>query len=145
MKIGIASDHRGYKAKSKLIPYLQKKGYEVKDYGTDSLQSVDYPDFAFALGKGIQAEEIEKGILICGTGIGIGIAANKVKGVRCAKVDSVGDAKHCRIDNNANVIAFGEKIGIWKAKDMIDVFLQTSFSTNERHHKRVDKMDGYQE
>ena len=88
MKIGIASDHRGYNLKAKLIKYLSKKGYEAIDYGTDSSESVDYPDFAFKLGEEYNKESFDYGIAICGNGIGISIACNKVKGVRCAKVDS---------------------------------------------------------
>ena len=112
MKIGIANDHRGYKLKLKLVDYLKKKGYEVIDYGTDSTVSVDYPDYGILLGEKVRDKEVDYGIAICGSGIGISIACNKVKGVRCAKVNNTREAKLCRQDNNANIIALNEKMSV---------------------------------
>ena len=100
MKIGIVSDHRGYELKSKIIKKM--KNIDFIDYGTDSNKSVDYPDYAFKLGEKINKKEVDLGIAICGSGIGICIACNKVKGVRCAKVNSIKDAIYTRKDNNAH-------------------------------------------
>ena len=109
MKIGIASDHRGYRAKEMLIKYLNDK-YKVIDYGTDSEESTDFPIYAKRLGTGIQNNEIDFGIAICGTGIGMSICLNKMKGVYCAKVTSESEAILCRSHNNANVIAVSEEL-----------------------------------
>lgn len=141
MKIGIGSDHRGFSRKEEVIAYLKKLGHTVVDYGTNSSESTDYPLYAFKLGEDIK--NIDLGILICGTGIGISIAANKVKGVRCAKVDSINDAKCAKAHNNANVMAFGEDISLFKAKRMIDAFINTPFSNGERHIRRVNMIDSY--
>src|SRR5574344_1458357 len=105
MKIGIASDHRGYQRKEQLKNYFIKNGSELVDYGTNSNESVDYPNYGFKIGHAINESEINLGILLCGTGIGMSIAANKVKNIRCAKVDNMNDAYYARIHNNANVIA----------------------------------------
>lgn len=142
MKIGFASDHRGYNLKNKLIETFQNT-YDVYDYGTFSEESVDYPTYAFALCEKI-SEEIELGILICGTGIGISIAANKVKGIRCAKISNVSEAILCKEHNNANVIAFGENIGEKDAIEMVQAFLNTPFSNDERHKKRLRKIEEYE-
>lgn len=144
MKIGIACDHRGYLLKTKIIPYLQKRGYEVEDYGTDSTDSVDYPDFGILLGEKVRDQEVEFGIAICGSGIGISIACNKVKGVRCAKVNNTKEAKLCRIDNNANIIALNEKMFLFEAKDIIDTFLTTPYQEVERFQRRIDKITKYE-
>ena len=137
MKIGISCDHRGYLLKTKLIPYLQKKGYEVEDYGTDSTDSVDYPDFGILLGEKVRDHEVDFGIAICGSGIGISIACNKVKGVRCAKVNNTKEARLCRIDNN-------EKMFLFEAKDIIDTFLTTPYQEVERFQRRIDKITKYE-
>lgn len=142
-KIGIASDHRGYKLKQKLTKYLTKKGYTIIDYGCDDTQSHDYPEYGFKLGKAIRSGEIEKGIAICGSGIGISIACNKIKGVRCAKVDNVKEAKYTRIDNDANIIAISGDMLAFKAKDIVDTFLKTKFSNLERHQRRIDMLNNY--
>lgn len=145
MKIGIANDHRGYKLKLKLVDYLKKKGYEVTDYGTDSTVSVDYPDYGILLGEKVRDKEVDYGIAICGSGIGISIACNKVKGVRCAKVNNTREAKLCRQDNNANIIALNEKMYIFEAKDIIDTFLKTEYKEEERYQRRIDKISKYEE
>ena len=145
MKIGIANDHRGYKLKLKLVDYLKKKGYEVTDYGTDSTVSVDYPDYGILLGEKVRDKEVDYGIAICGSGIGISIACNKVKGVRCAKVNNTREAKLCRQDNNANIIALNEKMHVFEAKDIIDTFLKTEYKKEERYQRRIDKISKYEE
>ena len=144
MKIGIASDHRGYKLKEKLKKYLTKKGYEVLDLGTDSTKSCDYSDYGIALGEKVRDKEVEYGIAICGSGIGISIACNKVKGVRCAKVNNKKEAKYTRLDNNANVVALNEKMFLFEAKDIVDAFLNTKYKKEERFQRRIDKISKYE-
>lgn len=142
-KIGIASDHRGYNMKQKLTNYLNQNGYTVVDYGGDGLDGDDYTEFGFKLGQAIKNKEIEKGIAICGSGIGISIACNKVKGVRCAKVTNTKETKWARIDNDANIIAISAKMPTFRAKDIVDVFLTTKFSGQERHQKRINDLNNY--
>lgn len=140
-KISIASDHRGFKMKQKLTKYLLKKGYTIIDLGPDIKTKVDYPEYAFALTKSIKNGDAPTGILICGSGIGMSIAANRVKGIRCAKVVNVKEAKYTRKDNDANVIAISAAMPMYRAKDIIDVFLKTPFSGQERHQKRIEMLD----
>ncbi len=140
-KIGIASDHRGYKLKQKLTKYLTNKGYTVIDFGTDGKASVDYPEFGFKLGEAIADFEVEKGIAICGSGIGISIACNKIKGVRCAKVDNVKEVKYARKDNDANVIAIAGNMPCFRAKDIVDAYLNTSFTGLDRHKRRIEMLN----
>ena len=142
-KVGLASDHRGYKLKQKLTKYLTKKGYTVIDYGCDDKASHDYPEYGFKLGEAIRDGKIEKGIAICGSGIGISIACNKVKKVRCAKVDNIKEVKYTRQDNDANIIAINGNMPLFRAKDITDVFLKTPFSNLERHKKRIEMLDNY--
>lgn len=141
-KIAIASDHRGFKMKQKLIKFLLKKGYTIIDLGPDNKDKVDYPEYAFALTKTIKNGDAPKGILICGSGIGMSIAANRVKGIRCAKVVNVKETKYTRKDNDANVIAISSAMPLYRAKDIVDTFLNTEFSNQERHQKRIDMLDG---
>lgn len=143
MKVGIANDHRGFKLKNELLEYLNKLGYEVINYGSDTEDPVDYPVYAFKIGEAVQKGEIDKGILICRTGIGMSIACNKVKGVRCAKVDNVEEAALTRLDNDANVIAISYVKDITEIKEMIKTFLEMKFSDEERHHRRVNLIDNY--
>ena len=145
MKIALASDHKGYHLKMTLLSYLKKKKIEVIDLGTDSVLSTDYPKFAFSLGESIQKKEVDYGIVICGTGIGISIACNKVKGIRCAKVDNTKEAKLTRLHNDANVLALNGSMMTFKAKDIVDVFLKTNFSNEERHIKRLEMINKYEE
>ena len=145
MKIGIASDHRGFLLKQKLTNYLEKKGYNVINYGTDSNESVDYPDYAFKLCDGIISKECDFGIAICGTGIGISIACNKVKGIRCAKVSNEKEAIMTRKDNDANVIALDGKTDFDSAIQMVDAFLNTQFSGVERYKKRIEDIRKYED
>lgn len=138
--IAIGADHGGYEMKEQIKEYLEKKGIEVKDFGTYSNDSVDYPDYAAYVCKSIQSKECDLGILICGTGVGIGIAANKHNGIRCAICSETFSAKMCRVHNNANVIAFGARvIGIETAKEIVDAFLGNEFE-GDRHVRRVAKI-----
>ena len=143
MKIGIANDHRGMEHNQKITKILRDLGYDVINYGPEEVGEYDYPDFAFKLGEAIVKGEIDRGILICRTGIGMSIACNKVKGIRCAKVDSLLDAELCRIDNNANVITINYEFAEEKLKEIIETFLKTEFSTHPRHQRRVSKIDNY--
>lgn len=136
MKIGICSDHRGFYMKKFLIEYLEHAGYEVIDYGTDSDESVDFPVFAFKLGDGIVKKRVNRGIAICGTGIGMSIALNKVRGVYCAKVSNISEAVLCRQHNNANAIAFSADIDEEQATAIVDKFLLTEFSSDSKYAKR---------
>ncbi len=140
MKIGIASDHRGVILKEKIKNYLNEK-YKIIDYGTNSIESVDYPEYAFKVGEDIRDNKIDLGILICGTGIGMSIACNKVKKVRCAKVTTKEEAYLSRLHNNANVIALAENVTNYK--EIIDTFLISEFSKEEKHQRRVEMIDKY--
>ena len=144
MKIGIASDHRGYNLKEEIINELKEK-YEIVDCGTDSNTSVDYPDYAFKLGELIKNNSVDFGIAICGSGIGISIACNKVDKVRCAKVTTKEEAIVTRNDNDANIIAFGEKSSKEDALEIIEVFVNTPFSNEEKHIRRINKILNYEE
>ena len=144
MKIGIASDHRGYILKEKLKDYLSGQ-YEIIDFGTDSDTSVDYPDYAFSLGESVRDGHVNFGLAICGSGIGICLACNKVKGVRAAKVNNSDEARVTREDNDANILCLSEKIDIVTAKQIVDTFLQTPFSNIERHKRRIQKIKDYED
>lgn len=136
MKIGIVSDHRGIDLKSILIEYLEHGGHEVVNYGVDTSESVDFPIYAFALGDGINKRQVDYGIAICGTGIGMSIALNKVKGIYCAKISNISEAVLCRSHNNANVIAVSADTNPSEAKSMVDKFITTPFSTEEKYSRR---------
>ena len=136
MKVGIASDHRGVYLKTELVEYLEHNGYEVVNYGTDSMESVDFPKYAFKLGEAITKKKVDVGIAICGTGIGMSIALNKVKGVYCAKISNISEAVLCRSHNNANAIAISADTDEEQAKSMIDKFLTTPFSNVDKYVRR---------
>ena len=138
MKIGIASDHRGFKLKEYIKNNL--RNYEVIDYGTYSEESVDYPDFAYKISKDVANNILNFGITICGSGIGMSIACNKVKGIRCARVLSEEDAIITRKDNDANIIALPENIEPQYAIKIIESFVETSTSLDERHVRRRNKL-----
>lgn len=145
MKIGIACDHNGIKLKSEIINFLNEKNYEVIDLGPNKFNPIDdYPDYAIKLGEKIRDKKINYGILICGTGIGMSIACNKVKGVRCAKVNTIKETRLTRIDNDANVIAISKDLNFERLKRIIETFLTTPFSKEERHHRRVEKITKYE-
>lgn len=145
MKIVIANDHKGLKLKNSLINFLEKKGYEVDNIGTDELASVNYPEYAFKVGKLVSKNESDFGILICGTGIGMSIAANKVKGIRCALVNNSRDAKLTREHNDANVLALSSNLSFYTTKKIVLTFLQTNFSNDERHLNRINLIKDYEE
>lgn len=142
MKIGIGNDHRGYELKKQIVQYL-KNNYEVIDYGSDSTLPVDYPIYAFKVGEAVSKKEIDFGILICRTGIGMSIAANKVKGVRCGKVDTIEEAELCRIDNNCNIMTVSYLKTFDETTKLIDKFLKTNFTNEERHSRRINLIDSY--
>ena len=141
MNIGIASDHRGFKLKQEVTNFLNEMGYNIIDYGTDNDNTTDYPIYAFKIGEAIKDNEIALGILICGTGIGMSIACNKVDKVRCVKVNTKEEAYLVRSHNNANVIAISEKLENYK--EIIETFVKTEFSNDERHIRRVEMIDNY--
>ena len=141
MKIAIGADHGGYRLKEEIKEFLVSEGYEVSDFGTDSEASVDYPDIAYPLSKAISKREFERGILICGTGIGMSLVANKVKGVRAALCSDVYSARHSVLHNNANVLALGGRVlGPGLAKEIVSAWLKEKFSEGERHVRRVNKI-----
>ena len=139
-KIVIGSDHGGFVLKAKLIEHLSQKGFEVVDKGCYSEDSVDYPDVANDVAKSVGTNEFEKGILVCGSGIGVSIVANKIAGVRAALCTDVRMAKLSRQHNNANIICLGERLLKEKnALMMVDTWLETEFE-GDRHNRRVDKI-----
>jgi ribose 5-phosphate isomerase B len=140
MRIGIASDHGGYTLKTHVIKDLEAKGITVVDYGTDSETSVDYPDFAKKVATGVKEGAVDFGIAMCGTGIGISIAANKIKGIRAALVHDTNTARLAREHNNANIIALGGRTTTPdEAMDIIGAFMEARFES--RHQTRLDKID----
>lgn len=143
MRIAFASDHGGYELKEKLINYFKNNGYETINLGTNSTQSVDYPDFGFIIGNFIANHNADLGIAICGTGIGISIAANKVKGIRAALIYDKNTAVLAKEHNNANVICLGGRVTSYlSARNYINAFLQTTFQP--RHQQRLDKISKYE-
>lgn len=139
--IGIASDHGGYLLKEKIKEEL--KEFNFKDFGTDSIESADYPIFAFKLGEAVASGDVKRGIVICTTGIGISIACNKVKGVRCAKVSDKYEASMSRLHNDANVVALNSKVD--NPIEIIRTFLTTDFLNEERHIRRINQIKKYEE
>ncbi len=137
-KITIGSDHAGYELKQQVIAHLTERGIDVIDVGTDSTASCDYPDFAHAVCKRIQDGETELGILVCGTGIGMSMAANKHRGIRAAACSDTFSARLTRLHNNANVLCFGERVvGMGLACDLVDAFIDAEFEGG-KHARRVD-------
>lgn len=140
MKIGITNDHRGLKSKIVLEKFLTNIGHEVVDYGAKTDDPVDFPDYALKLGQGIVNGDVQMGIAICGTGIGMSIALNKVKGVYCAKVCNVSEALLCRSHNDANVIALSEDISDNLLKEIVVSFINTPFSNVNKYINRNNKI-----
>lgn len=141
MKIALGCDHGGYELKEKVKTHLEKKGYEVLDLGCHSTESVNYPVYGKAVGEAVAKKEAEYGVVICGTGIGISIAANKVKGVRAALCMNTTMARLTREHNDANVLAFGARmVGDVLALEMVDTFLNTAFEGG-RHTARVQMLE----
>lgn len=146
MKIAIGCDHGGINLKPVLTDYLTKKCVEFKDFGTFTKDSCDYNDYAEQVAEAVASGEYDYGILICGTGIGMSIVANKVKGIRCAHCHDVFSAKMTRLHNDANVLAMGERvIGPGLMLLIVDTFLNTEFSGDERHVRRVNKIKALEE
>jgi ribose 5-phosphate isomerase B len=141
MKIAVGCDHGALDLKNALIPRLEKQGYEVKDFGTYSLDSCDYPDFAAPAAQAVASGECDKGIVLCTTGIGVSITANKVKGIRCALLSDVMSARMTREHNDTNMMAIGAGVvGQMLALEIVDTWLGTEFSNEARHQRRIDKM-----
>ncbi|AWZ49313.1 ribose 5-phosphate isomerase B [Clostridiaceae bacterium 14S0207] len=140
MKIALGSDHGGINLKNAIIKHLQEKGYELKDFGTYSTESCDYPDYALKVAEEVSAKKYDFGILICGTGIGISISANKVPGIRAALCNDTFSAHATREHNDANILAMGERVvGPGLALDIVDTFLTGEFQGG-RHSRRIDKI-----
>lgn len=140
MKIAIGCDHGGFQLKTAIIQYLKDKGFAYQDFGTYSEQSCDYPDIAIAVAEAVAANDFDRGILICGTGIGIGIAANKVPGIRAALCHDTFSAHASREHNDANILTMGQRvIGPGLALDIVDIWLHTAFEGG-RHQRRIDKI-----
>lgn len=146
MKIAIGCDHAALKLKNDVVEKLKKEGYEVEDFGIHEQKSVDYPDYALPVAEAVASGKADKGILICGTGIGMSIAANKVKGIRCALCSDTFSAHATREHNDANILAFGERVvGEGLAMDIVDTFLKTPFSGDDRHVKRIAKISAIED
>lgn len=146
MKIAFASDHGGLNLKNHLVGYLKTLGYEILDFGTYSLDSCDYPDYAYKAAKAVQTEEADRAIVVCTTGIGVSIVCNKVKGVRCCLVSNLEDAKMTRLHNDTNALALGAKnVSYELGEEICNVWLNTPFSNEERHLRRINKIKEIEE
>jgi len=145
MKIAIACDHGALELKNALGARLEQQGYEVKDFGTYTLDSCDYPDFVGPAAKAVAAGECDKGIVLCTTGIGVSITANKVDGIRCALLSDLMSAKLTRLHNDTNMTALGAAVvGQMLAFEIVDTWLGTEFSGEARHQRRIDKVMAYE-
>ena len=141
MKISVGCDHGALALKNKVVAHLQKQGHEVKDFGTHTLDSCDYPEFAAAAARAVASGECEKGIVLCTTGIGVSISANKIDGVRCALLSDPWSAKMTRLHNDTNMMALGA--GVTEealALELADTWLTTEFSGDERHCRRIARV-----
>jgi RpiB/LacA/LacB family sugar-phosphate isomerase len=141
MRIVVGSDHAGFELKQEICQRLQQHGHDVDDVGTDSTESVDYPDFAEAVGQAVVSGEAERGVLICGSGAGASIAANKMKGVRAATCHDTYSAHQSVEHDDANVLTIGARVvGVEAAWELVDAFVSAKFSGEERHRRRLDKV-----
>lgn len=141
MKVAVASDHAGFHMKSAIAEHLRAGGHEVIDLGTHNTESVDYPDFGAAIGRAVADGQVERGVAVCGSGIGICMAANKIPGVRAGTVHDVTSARLTRLHNDANIVCLGERfLGPQVALDAVDAFISTDFEGG-RHARRVQKID----
>ena len=146
MKIAVACDHGGLELKKVLLKYLEEHGYAYKDFGSHTSESCDYPDIILPAAEAVAAGEFDRGIVICSTGIGVSIVANKVRGIRCAHCHDTYSAKYTRMHNNANMLAFGQKIiGEGLMLEIVEIFLTTEFEVGGRHERRVDKISKIEE
>lgn len=144
MKIGLANDHRAYKVKEQLKSLLDD--YDIVDYGCYSDARVDYPKYAITLGNAVVNKEVDLGIAMCGTGIGVSIACNKVKGVRCAKIDNMDEAKSAKEHNNANVIAFSAQSHTpEEIKEMVEIFINSTLLSDPSYKIRIKQVEKYEE
>ena len=144
MKIAIGNDHAAVEMKNEIKAYLESKGHEVINFGTDTSASCNYADYGKAVGKAVASGEVEGGVLICGTGVGISLAANKVKGIRAGVCSDTATARLIKQHNNANIIAFGARIvGTELAKDIVKSYLEAEFE-GERHQRRIDMISDYE-
>ncbi|HEX8551464.1 MAG TPA: ribose 5-phosphate isomerase B [Abditibacteriaceae bacterium] len=141
MKIAVGADHAGFELKADVVSWIEEMGHEVLDCGTYSPDSVDYSDFAAAVGAAVVEQRVDLGVLVCGTGQGVAMAANKIRGVRAALCNETYSARLTREHNNANILTMGARIvGTGVAREILDAFLQTPFSQETRHQRRIDKM-----
>ena len=141
MKIAVGCDHGALALKNKLVSWLEAKGHEVKDFGTYTLDSCDYPEFAAAAANAVASGACQRGIVLCTTGIGVSIAANKISGIRCALLSDVMSARLTREHNDTNMMAIGAGVvGQMLALEIVDTWIGTEFSNNERHQRRIDKV-----
>ena len=141
MKIAIGCDHGALDLKNTVVAHLEKKGYEVQDFGTYTLDSCDYPDYAAQAARAVAEGACDKGIVLCTTGIGVSIAANKITGIRCALLSDVMSARMTREHNDTNVMALGAGVvGQMLALEIVDTWRGTDFSHNERHQRRINKV-----
>lgn len=146
MKIGIGNDHSALEIKKEIMEFLHEKGHEILDYGTNCGDSCDYPEYGEIVGRAVVKGEVDQGILICGTGLGISLAANKVKGVRAAVCSEPYTARMARMHNNCSILALGARVvGADLAKMIVDVWLNTEFEEGGRHQKRVDMITQVEE
>ena len=144
MKIGLANDHRAYKVKEELKSLLDE--YDIVDYGCFSSEMVDYPKYALTLSNAVINKEVDLGIVMCGTGIGVSIACNKVKKIRCAKIDNKDEAKSAKEHNNANVLAVSAQSHTAKEiKEMVDIFINSTFLSDPRYKMRIEQVEKYEE
>lgn len=140
MKIAVACDHGALNLKKAIIAYLTENGYEYEDFGTYTTDSCDYPDYALPAAEAVASGKCDKGIVVCSTGIGVSIVANKVPGVRCAHCHDAYCAKFTRLHNDSNMLAMGEKVvGVGYALQIVETFLTTEFEGG-RHQRRIDKI-----
>ena len=141
MKIAMACDHGAVELKNKLKAHLQEKGMEVVDFGTHTTDSCDYPDYIAPAAQAVASGECDRGIVLCTTGIGVSIVANKIKGIRCALLSDTMTARLTREHNDTNMMALGAGVtGPMLAQEIMDVWLATDFSHSERHQRRIDKV-----
>jgi len=144
MKIAVASDHAGFTLKEAIKVWLKDEGYDPIDFGTNGTESVDYPDFGFAAARAVAGGDCDRGIIVCGSGIGMSMVANKVPGIRAALCTNVKMAEMSRAHNNANILVLGERIIIeTTALEMAEVWLNTSFEGG-RHQRRIEKISNYE-
>ena len=142
MKVAIGADHGAFDRKAEVIKHLTENGHKVKDFGTYTPESCDYPEIGRSVAKAVASGEYDRGIVLCTTGIGISITANKVKGIRCALCSDVTSARLTREHNDANMLAFGAGIvGPNLSMDIVDTFMNTEFSNEEKHVRRISKIE----